>query len=417
MSDKTKELKILFCPAHFRFTNNVGSEFYSVYNLVNRIAVMFPESVVVTGKSDILNADYRIIETQKKENKNWMLDLSRWSTQSSILFALSYTFAGLRALRFGQFDIIHHVRPFAIGSTFNFLPFLPRYRKMPFIIGEFCLGYSSISLEGEQKFSVSESLVRILVSIIKPVLYYFSITTLKRADAILVTDKGTRGALIAKTISPGKIFIVPHGKDKTEYSFNKEKFNDKEIRILVAGRLIPRKRVDLALHAFKKLLVDNSNVILEIAGDGPEENRLKKIAEEIGIGSKVKFLGAVPYGDMPRVFSRAHIFFHTASAEVFGQVYIEALASGVPIITTSTTGAQDIVKEAFGFTVEDNPLTLGKALSLLVGDKDKLIKMSTSAREEFIKMYDLDSVIVPQVIDIYEKIIHSKLIKENSGIK
>lgn len=401
-------MKILFCPAHFRFTDSAGSEFYSVYNNAHRIASSFKESVVVTGKSDMKSAPYRIIETQKNKGRDWMLDLSQWSTLSSILFTISYTKTGYSLLRSEKFDIIHHVRPFAIENTFNILPFLPAYRKTPFVIGEFCSTYASESLAREQKFSTMESSVRTLTSLAQPVLRFLSLMTLRRADAILVTDQNTKKILLAKKILPERIFIIPHGKDKTEYCFNEQKFQDGNVRVLVAGRLIRRKRIDLALQAFAVALKSNGKLILTIAGDGPEKENLENLAEELKIEKgKVEFLGAVPYKDMPKVFSRAHIFLHTAADEAFGQVYIEALASGVPIITTSTTGAKNIIKKSFGFVAADNTDALASSLVMLSRDKEKLTEMSIAAREEFLNLYDLDSVIIPQIMSIYDKVMNS----------
>lgn len=141
-----KDIKILFCPAHFRFSDNIGSEYNAAFSIADLLSKRFPKSVVVTGKSDFTEANYRIVESQQNKDENWMKDSTDWSTFRSMIFALSYMWKGFLLLRSEQFDLIHHIRPFAIGQTFNILPFLWSAKKMPFVIGEFSSPYSTRAL-------------------------------------------------------------------------------------------------------------------------------------------------------------------------------------------------------------------------------------------------------------------------------
>lgn len=404
MPELPKSYKILFCPSHYQYTSRSGSEFYSSYNLANRISTKFPKSVVIAGKSDIKKNIYRIIEIQKKQPENWMFDLSQWTTLNSIIFALSYHLEGYRISRKESFDLIHHIRPFAFGATFNLLPFLPHLRNTPFVIGEFCSPYSEKASMGEHKLSLYEKIINLFMLIIKPVLKLLSDLTLKRADAILVTDEETKNLLV-KTVCADKVHIIPHAKDKLEYAYNPIKFDNERIIILVASRLIPRKRVDLAIKAFKEASKKSPKLLLQIAGDGPLMNSLQQLVKELNIYDKVEFLGNVEYIMMPNIFSKAHIFLHTAEEEVFGQVYIEALASGVPILTTETNGAKSIVTEKIGIISTDAEITLADNLLGLVGDTEKMIEMSLSARQHFEHKYDYDTVIIPKIISIYQEVL------------
>lgn len=101
---------------------------------------------------------------------------------------------------------------------------------------------------------------------------------------------------------------------------------------LVVSRLVPYKRVDLAIHSANKL-----GFSLKIAGVGPEMNRLKEIA-----GSTVEFLGFVPDDDLPHLYSEAKALLFPQE-EDFGITPLEAAASGVPTIAYSAGGALETV--------------------------------------------------------------------------
>lgn len=402
-----KDLKILFCPAHYRFTGKSGSEFYSVFALVDTLANKYPKSVVVVGKSDVINAAYRIIETHPKKNENWMFDLSTWSTIDSIIFALKYVWVGFWELQSSSFDIIHHVRPFSVGRTFNLLPLIPFLKKKPFVIGEFCSPYNSKNVEGERIFTFRERAVNYFVFLIEPILKKLSHMTLKRADAIFVTDDNAR-KIVEEITDIDKIYIVPDGKNKNEYFLDENKFKNIKIIIFSAGRLIPRKRMDLAILAFSQALRKNGDIELQIAGDGPEKNRLVKLVSRLGIERNVKFLGQVPYSEMSKIFSQAHIFLHTAEEEAFGQVYIESLASGVPVITTRTIGSGQIMTKYTGFVTDSTVEDLSEAMVNLSSNKEKLVEMSRSSRSYFLENYDLNDIIIPKIISVYKSLLLKK---------
>ena len=362
--------------------------------------------MVITGKAFIHGGSPNLIETAPSENENWMKSITSWSTLASMNFALRYMIAGYKELRKQKFDVLHHIRPFAIGTTFNLLPFLPLAKGVPFVIGEFCSPYSSKVLKGEKAFSFSDVLSALVFWFLKPLLTYLSGMTLKRADAILVTDGDTKALLERQGISKEKIHVIPHGKNKDEYIFDPNKFNKQKIKILIAGHLIQRKRVDLAVRAFAKACETNPNLELQIVGDGLERAKLEELVSALNIEKRVQFTGAVPFKDMSDIFARAHILLHCAKEEMFAHVYIEALASGVIVISTNTIGARSILNSEIGIITSDDSAEISSTILSLADEskKSKLLVMAREARLYFEKNFDLESVILPKVIQIYEKL-------------
>ncbi len=109
--------------------------------------------------------------------------------------------------------------------------------------------------------------------------------------------------------------------------------SEKDDYYVCASRLVPYKRFDLVVDAFK----DMPNRKLIVCGDGPELNRLKERA-----GPNVTFAGHLPRADLIRTISHARAFIFPAY-EDFGIVMAEALSSGTPVIAFQRGGAQDIV--------------------------------------------------------------------------
>ena len=95
-------------------------------------------------------------------------------------------------------------------------------------------------------------------------------------------------------------------------------------------------------------LVDRPDVRGLIIGSGPEEKRLRRHADELGLGDRVEFRREVPYAEMPSVYARASCLVLGSiptwfSDEQFGMVLVEAMAAGLPVIATSTGAIPEVL--------------------------------------------------------------------------
>ncbi len=142
-------------------------------------------------------------------------------------------------------------------------------------------------------------------------------------------------------------------------------FGDKKI-ILNICRLIPRKRVDLAVRAFQKIAVKYPDLILVIGGTGPEETNLKNLAAEAGIEDRVKFIGFVPDDNLWDYYVAGDVFVSLDWAD-FGISAYEALALQKKVVWSTEIETDDYLSRnrhifAANPTVEDVAAALEKAL-------------------------------------------------------
>jgi rhamnosyl/mannosyltransferase len=140
-----------------------------------------------------------------------------------------------------------------------------------------------------------------------------------------------------------KCVVVPVGVDHHRFTPPPDIF-DGPPTLLFVGKLRYYKGLDTLLHS----LIDLPDVRLNIVGDGPMRHPWETLAAEIGIADRVHFLGEVDDADLPKQYHQAHVFVLPANAraEAFGMVLQEAMASGLPCITTELgTGTSWVVQD------------------------------------------------------------------------
>ncbi|MBU1131508.1 glycosyltransferase [Patescibacteria group bacterium] len=113
--------------------------------------------------------------------------------------------------------------------------------------------------------------------------------------------------------------------------------------ILSAGRLVKAKNLSLLINSFKKVNQQFSEIVLVIVGSGTEEEKLKALANQLGLGGKVKFLGWQK--DLSSYYKTADLFAVTSESEGYNRTVIEAMACGCPIIMTDVGLAGEIIKD------------------------------------------------------------------------
>jgi glycosyltransferase involved in cell wall biosynthesis len=134
--------------------------------------------------------------------------------------------------------------------------------------------------------------------------------------------------------------------------------------VLYAGRLERIKRVDLALEA---LAASGRGARLRIAGAGPLEADLRRLAERLGIADRVDFLGFVPADDLIELYAGSRGAFYTPQDEDYGYVTVESFLSRKPVITSSDAGGPlEFVEDGVsGYVAAPEPGALADSLDRL----------------------------------------------------
>jgi len=159
---------------------------------------------------------------------------------------------------------------------------------------------------------------------------------------------GTRAAETWRQVLRPAIPIVnyPYSCDIQRYgAIRRQPRRERPFTFLFSGQLIERKGVDLLLRAFEEACRERSDLHLRIAGDGPLRRRLEE-AVPISIRDRVKFLGFIPWEQLPATYAAADALVVPSRHDGWALVVNEALAAEMPIIASDAVGAAfDLVRE------------------------------------------------------------------------
>ena len=174
----------------------------------------------------------------------------------------------------------------------------------------------------------------------------------------------------------------------------------------VVARLYPEKHVDLALAGFAAMT--NKNTVLLVGGDGPQRAELEKMAHELGVHSRVRFLGQ--QADPRPVYAAANVVMQTTRGPNMGMIALESLAMGVPLlIATRNESEVEMALDTFGgydigWVADASPVAIGKALDGIVIESDVCSTKSTAARDYILSRHEKKRVFAELRIH-YKKLI------------
>ena len=167
----------------------------------------------------------------------------------------------------------------------------------------------------------------------------------KRAPAIMTVSEALKCKVLAMGVDPQKVVTLRNGVDLDLFSPSCEREAVREeLSVsgkvwLTVGHLIPRKGVDIAIQA----LAQFPDVSLLIVGDGPEEPKLRRLTEQLGLDGRVRFLGAIPHDALGKHYNAADALIHAASHEGMPNVVLESLACGTPVVAAPFDGVTELL--------------------------------------------------------------------------
>jgi phosphatidylinositol alpha-mannosyltransferase len=152
-------------------------------------------------------------------------------------------------------------------------------------------------------------------------------------------------------------------------------------RLLFVNRLDPRKGFSVAVEAFAGLGRAMGDLLLVVAGDGPERGAVDRLPADLR--DRVLMLGAVPHHRLPPYHAAADVFIGPArGGESFGIVLIEAMSAGLPIVATDIDGWREVVRtDVDGLLVPPNdPAALATGIRRVLDDPELARRLSASGR-------------------------------------
>jgi len=202
---------------------------------------------------------------------------------------------------------------------------------------------------------------------------------LRRADSVVAQSRNTVDNVHEYYDSSLNVERIPLGirrpavdvAERAEYGFT-----DSQVLLVTVGRLVARKAMDQLISVLKDTGSPDAHLV--IIGSGPQEQVLRQKANELGLEDRVHFMGQTTERDKFRLLQMSDIFVSTSQHEGFGLVFLEAMASGLPVICYGYGGQTDfLIDGVTGHVVPLNDMALfADSCRKLIADREACRRIS-----------------------------------------
>lgn len=222
----------------------------------------------------------------------------------------------------------------------------------------------------------------------------------KSADAIIAVGNGLKNE-IEELTNRRDIKVIGNLVDLSLFDIRDIKDNKDEFIFFSLAFLEGEKGFDTLIKSFSRKF-KNKKARLIIGGDGSQREWLEGIAKSENIESQVTFVGALSREEVSKYMNKCDAFVLASRYETFGVVYIEALASGKPVIGTFNGGAEGIINENVGILTEiDNVDKLSDAMEYIEKNYKKYNKESL---RKYCTQKFSSNVIINKIINVYKEV-------------
>lgn len=228
----------------------------------------------------------------------------------------------------------------------------------------------------------------------------------RRAAGLITVCQSLKESLVALGAEAEKIHVLRNGVDLGQFRpLDRERirreFGLTGPTLVSVGALIPRKGHDLVLQA----LSDLPNVTLLIAGEGPERANLERLASQLGLADRVRFLGQVAHEALASLYNAADISVLASSSEGWANVLLEAMACGTPVVATNVSGTPEVVRAPEAGALIENRTSAGIATAVR-----RLFSVlpERAATRAYAERFSWEDTTEGQV-DLFDRILHSRI--------
>ena len=203
-------------------------------------------------------------------------------------------------------------------------------------------------------------------------------------DVVLSPSAAADATLAGLGVAPGRIARWDRGVDPGRFSPARrepERFPGDRVHVLYAGRLTREKGADLLADAFLAARARDPRLHLLLAGGGPEEARLRE-----RLGGAATFLGWLAGDELAATYASADLFLFCSRTDTFGQVVLEAQASGLPVVAVAAGGPAELIADGrSGVLCPPRPEALADAVAGLAASRamrERLARGGLAAAQE-----------------------------------
>jgi glycosyltransferase involved in cell wall biosynthesis len=373
-----------------------------VYYLSNELMKLGNSASIVTGYSK--SGDVKINE----QHHIFFIKSLKAPVVKSFLFAASAS-RKLRSLG-GNFPVdVTHVN----------LPLIPSF-AVPRGFGKTLISTVHSTWKGEaeairgEPYSRLNSNEKFMVSF-NWLLRYFEERMLERSNRLIAVSDFTRRELLQYyKVKEAKIRVIHNGVDVDKFKPAADKlkakeelgFNPEDKIILSVGRLYARKGLFTLIESMALVTRKFRNTKFVVAGKGLS-NEMKKLvsyATKLGVNNNIVFTGYFPDKNLPRLYQAADIFAFSTFYENLPFAVLEALSTGLPVVTTNVGGIPEMIEDCKnGFLVEpSNSRTLADRILFYLEHPAEASEMGFLARRNIEDHFDW-RLIVKKVLKVYDE--------------
>ncbi|MFF2843309.1 glycosyltransferase family 4 protein [Paenarthrobacter sp. NPDC057981] len=161
--------------------------------------------------------------------------------------------------------------------------------------------------------------------------------------AAVVTVSEALGSYMRELLGHANVLTIPNAVAKSKNlggEFVRGSTKQTEYRLLNVGSLTPLKAQHLLIEAVSLL---DDRFVLTIVGNGAELQRLRELATSLGVQSRVNFSGYLESSELRKLYTDSDMMVHSAVAETFGLVYVEAAQAGLPVLSTRSSVSEEMI--------------------------------------------------------------------------
>ncbi len=200
---------------------------------------------------------------------------------------------------------------------------------------------------------------------------------------------------------------------ETELAIAKKELGKKkgDIFLVTTSRLVHKNGIDDVVRAMSKL---PDNVHFVIYGIGSDEGRIQNLIQKLNLSNRVHMFGHIDHKEMPKYLKACDIFIRPSRSEGMGNSFIEAMASGLPVIATQEGGIADFLFDAMrnpdckttGWVVDKcNPEQIVTAIEDIMNNSEKVREVVTCAREMVLEKYDWNIIAKDMHKEIFDPLL------------
>ncbi len=274
--------------------------------------------------------------------------------------------AAAQTLAEGDFDALHVCSPGPVGVAGALLA---RALGLP-LVGSYHTELTAYAKLRSQSQSLADAMAMAVA------------TFYNACDLVLSPSQASDEGLASIGMKAEKIMRWDRGVDTSRFDPSlRSRSQDGRVDVLYAGRITHEKGAELLVDAFMRARAQDPRLHLLLAGGGPEQELVRE-----RVGANATFLGWLEGAELARAYASADVFVFPSSTDTFGQVILEAQASGLPVLAVAAGGPLTLVEDRVsGLLRAADPTQLADGLVELAASpllRERLAKAGLSAARE-----------------------------------